>query len=49
MLSTFHGLVEAEADPNTEISVREAARLVNRRPTRLCQVQLQNWLCKKNL
>jgi hypothetical protein len=27
MSSTFHGLVEAEADPNTEISVREAARL----------------------
>ena len=27
MPSTFHGLAEAEVDPNTEISVREAARL----------------------
>jgi len=27
MSSTFHGLVEAEVDPNTEVSVREAAHL----------------------
>jgi len=27
MPSTFHGLSEAEVDSNTEISIREAARL----------------------